>query len=127
MRPGLPTKMMPRVLIVDDDLDIRSSLREILVEEGFDVDVAEDGKRALEKLEDGFQPCLVLLDLMMPRMNGLEFLEERKSHPTLAGLPVVVMTAGKTVVDGVSAVLRKPMKLDTLLMAVGEHCVKNCA
>lgn len=106
---------MPRVLIVDDDADIRTTLAEILSAEGFAVTTAVDGKDALARLDEA-TPDLVLLDIMMPVMNGLEFLEHKRARPVAAAVPVIVATAsGHTDVPGAAAVLMKPFGLDVLL------------
>jgi CheY-like chemotaxis protein len=71
----------PRVLIVDDDPEIRESMRMVLEDEGYHVREAADGVAALDELHRDQQPCVVLLDLMMPRMNGWEFLGAAASDP----------------------------------------------
>jgi adenylate cyclase len=83
---------MPRALVVEDDLDAREMLRRLLVGEGWKVSVAGDGREALDLLTIE-QPDLVLLDLMMPEMDGFEFLDEFRKDPKFASTPVIVVTA----------------------------------
>jgi CheY-like chemotaxis protein len=114
--------MSPRgdlILIVDDDADIRDALAELLSTEGYVVLSAEDGQAALDLLTYGNRPKVILLDLMMPRMNGLEFLE--KSRPDHANIPVIVVSAnrGYEASDlGVFEIMRKPLSADTLISAI---------
>jgi CheY-like chemotaxis protein len=107
-----------RVLIVEDNDDIREDLAGFLREEGYLVVTAEDGGEALVQLRAGPPPSLVVLDLMMPRMNGWELRAEMLADPALARIPVVVVS-GALVQDPASlqaaAYLRKPYQLDELL------------
>ena len=80
------------VLVVEDDADTREMLRRLLVGEGCLVAEAENGKVALERVSE-FHPDLVLLDLMMPVMDGFEFIEALRSRPDAADIPVIVVTA----------------------------------
>jgi CheY-like chemotaxis protein len=82
------------LLIVEDDGAIREALAEGLSDEGFSVQVAEDGMRAMEMIAAD-PPALVLLDLMMPRMTGWQVLEELQQNPGLRGVPVFVVTAAR--------------------------------
>ncbi len=81
------------ILLVDDDYDIRSVLCEVLEQEGFTVGVAVNGREALTYLEGNPSPSLILLDLMMPVMNGFEFREHQVANPKWANIPVIVMSA----------------------------------
>ncbi len=81
------------VLLVDDDYDIRAVLCEVLEQEGFRVGVATNGREALTYLENNPVPSLILLDLMMPVMNGFEFRELQVANPKWAKIPVIVMSA----------------------------------
>lgn len=108
------------VMLVEDDRDIRESLIEILDGEGYQVTGADDGLHALELLDRGPQPDVILLDLMMPRMNGFEFREQQLQRPELAAIPVIVITASNDVVQKAASMnaagyLRKPMRLQPLL------------
>jgi CheY-like chemotaxis protein len=83
------------VLIVDDDLDIREVLAETLEVRGFDVATAANGLDALRVLRSkSAQPSVILLDLMMPIMDGYGFLEERRLDPAIASIPLAIVTAG---------------------------------
>jgi CheY-like chemotaxis protein len=83
------------ILVVDDDRDIRETLSEILRDEGYRVATAANGSEALKLLRSlAAAPALVLLDLMMPVMDGYRFLEERGKDPALASIPVAVISAG---------------------------------
>lgn len=102
------------VLVVDDDEDVRDSVATILRDEGYHVETAANGKEALEKLERIPPPGAVLLDLMMPVMNGWSTLEAlRKRGPAP---PVVVVSAAvRPPPPGIAAYLRKPIDVDVLL------------
>lgn len=112
---------MARVLVVDDELDIRQAVAEVLAEEGHQVVAASDGAEALERLR-AFHPNLVLLDLMMPVMNGWEFRSAQKCDPDLSGIPVIVVSAlGRDAAIDAEGFLQKPFDLDELLSAVSRH------
>ena len=82
------------ILLVDDDGDVRETIREALEEEGHRVTSAANGQEALSLLRDGkVRPDLILLDIMMPEMDGWAFRAEQRKHPELASIPVVVFTA----------------------------------
>jgi CheY-like chemotaxis protein len=112
---------MTSVLVVDDDTDIREAVAEVLAGEGYLVLGAGDGAEALKKCR-AFHPSLVLLDLMMPGMNGWEFRAAQKRDPDLAGIPVVVLSAlEQRVAIDAEAFVRKPFDLDELLALVRRH------
>jgi CheY-like chemotaxis protein len=115
------------VLVVDDDPDIRSTIREILEQEGYRVMDAANGLEALGRLRAESAPDLILLDLSMPVMSGTEFRSEQRKDPKLASIPVVVVTAvgnpePKVSPLDVAAYLRKPVHLDELLGTVERFC-----
>ncbi len=118
--------MHGHVLIVDDDYDIRTSLRDLLEEEGYQASVVENGARAVERLRGGDAPCVILLDLMMPVMDGWTFLDRRRSDPALSSIPVVVLTAADEPLfpEGLPAghCLRKPIDLPLVLEMVERYC-----
>jgi CheY-like chemotaxis protein len=104
------------VLVVDDDSAIREIVSQVLRNEGYDVECAENGAQALEALRGSTPPGLVLLDLIMPVMSGWELLEVVAQHPNLAAIPVVVVSA--MTAPGVRDHLSKPIDLDVLLRTV---------
>ncbi|WP_342377611.1 response regulator transcription factor [Myxococcus stipitatus] len=108
------------VLVVEDEDDIRAAIAEILESEGYDVTVASNGREAMEELSDvRYVPRLILLDLMMPEMNGHELLVRRQAIPRLRNVPVMVLTAVTTdVPPGANGLLRKPFSVEELLEAV---------
>ncbi len=120
-RRGYSLFMTLRVLIVDDESDIRDAIAELLSEEGYEVQGARDGAEALTKAR-ACHPSLVLLDLMMPGMNGWEFRAKQRGDPELAAIPVVVLSAlGRVPGVDAAAYLQKPFELDDLLSAVRLH------
>jgi CheY-like chemotaxis protein len=110
------------ILIVDDDEGIREVLAESLELEGYRVQVCVNGADALARLRDGARPDLILLDLMMPVMDGWQFRREQLADARLAQIPVVVITAAGTLREQIDArhVLRKPFDLVDLLRVVSE-------
>lgn len=115
-----------RILVVDDDRDIRESLHEALEDYGYAVVDAVDGLDAIEQMRAASElPDLILLDLMMPRMNGMEFRQEMVKEERLKSVPVVVITAdasarSKAEAMGVEACLVKPIRLRELYELVGK-------
>jgi CheY-like chemotaxis protein len=113
------------ILIVEDDKSLRDSLHDALSLEGYDVVVAEHGEAALEYLRTGARPCVILLDLMMPVMDGLTLRREILNDQALADIPVIVMTAASqsyaSKVES-AAILFKPLAMDDVVGAVQEHC-----
>jgi signal transduction histidine kinase/CheY-like chemotaxis protein len=113
------------VLVVEDDETIRLILREVLEDEGYRVVTAQNGREALEILSSGARPCVILLDLMMPVMNGWQLLEALHQRGDLARLPVVVVSAATGVCElpaGARRCLPKPIHLGNLLAAIAESC-----
>ena len=121
--------MPPRcpVLIVEDDADLREMMAQLLTLEGFHSETAANGRDALNYLKAGPRPDLILLDLMMPIMDGWEFRKRQQSDPALADVPVIVLSAldqaqaRTSDLDGV-AFLKKPLDFDRLLELVRRHC-----
>ncbi|RKH41213.1 response regulator [Corallococcus sicarius] len=110
------------VLVVDDDPDILEALSEILEAEGFEIRRARNGKEALERLEPD-PPHLILLDLMMPVMDGWEFAQRMRQKPAIAMIPIIVLSADRNVgskAKDIGAVghLAKPFELNDLLTMV---------
>lgn len=112
------------ILVVEDDEDIRSSIVDLLESEGFDAQGASNGKEALDLLSEIPKPCLVFLDMMMPIMNGREFLDRVMEDSYLAPVPVVVVSAiaDKTDITGAVAYVKKPIDIDVLLNLVHRFC-----
>jgi CheY-like chemotaxis protein len=114
-----------KILVVDDDADIREVLGEVLTESGHEVLTASNGLEALQILRDGWDPCMVLLDLMMPVMDGYVFLEEARSDPALSSIPITVITAGRQVdvqrLEG-ATVVAKPIRLPALMSLIAKNC-----
>jgi CheY-like chemotaxis protein len=113
------------VMVVDDDDDIRETLAGLLEEEGYAVAAFPTGLEALDALRGGLGPRVILLDLMMPVMDGAEFRRAQLADARLAGIPVILITAaGLERVDRreFSEVLRKPLKIDRVLEAIAEYC-----
>lgn len=110
------------MLVVEDDRDIREAVSAMLEAEGYVVLTAENGEEALGILARG-QPCVVLLDLMMPVMNGWDFMRAMKEDRRLEDIPVVVCSAyTERPATGVRRVLKKPLDVNKLLAAVAEYC-----
>ena len=120
------TGMGHTLLIVDDDVDVRETLAELLANEGYSVLTAAHGAEALALLRDGGPvPCVILLDLMMPVMNGYEFRASQRVDAQLASIPVFVFSAGERHEEralDATAFLRKPLDVDALLTALAQHC-----
>lgn len=116
--------MNKSVLLVDDDLELLEVLRALLVFEGFSVLTAGNGKEALELLENSETPGVIFTDIMMPVMDGNEFLAILKSHPTKASIPVVIISAHleATSVKGANAILGKPFLTKPFLVLAKTYC-----
>lgn len=116
----------PRVhiLVVEDDVDLRDSLIEVLEEAGYVAMGAEDGRAALEQLSAARRPPdLILLDLQMPNMNGLEFRDEQKKLGALAKIPIAVVSADPNASEKARAIdaralFRKPLRVSQLLAVI---------
>jgi len=125
----------PRILIVDDLVEHRELLSQVLGDLGYEVATARDGREALESIRNGERPGLVLLDHWMPNMDGTEFLGHLRAStdPAIAAIPVVVMTADP---DGVAdllarappdTLLEKPFGLRELRRVVVRYCGQGAA
>jgi CheY-like chemotaxis protein len=117
---------MPSVMIVEDDRDTREMLGRFLELEGFEVRTAANGQLALDALHEDGMPCVILLDLMMPVMNGWQFREEQVRDPRFSRIPVVVVTAAGPRDDipdiNADGWLSKPVDFDRLLATIGSLC-----
>jgi len=115
----------PAVLVVDDEDDFRDVLKDYLeFETDCCIETARNGKEALDVMLRSEQPpCLVLLDMMMPIMDGREVLEAMRTSEALAAIPVAVVSASEGApVDGAMRFFRKPVRLESLLEVVREFC-----
>jgi CheY-like chemotaxis protein len=113
------------LLVIDDDPDLRETLELVLADSDVTVTTVAGGQAALEMLAGGARPDLILLDLMMPEMNGWQFLERVRADAALASIPVIIMTAHPATNEPLSPpvreILRKPFTAATLLDAIGRH------
>ncbi|MGI5862759.1 MAG: response regulator [Myxococcales bacterium] len=117
------TRSSGPVMLVEDDADIRNMVGMLLELEGYQVVATSNGDDALKMLRDGERPCVILLDLMMPVMNGWQFLAEQARDPAIAPIPVVVMSGDARGIEKPATVraagyLKKPIDLQTLLNTV---------
>jgi CheY-like chemotaxis protein len=118
----------PRVLVVDDDPVIRSTVAELLLDEGYEVDQAADGAAALEMVRRS-APDAIVLDLMMPVLDGWAFVERCREFPATSDVPIVVMSATHSLHEsaerlhamGVRAVVAKPFDVDALIAIVQRY------
>src|SRR4051794_8877673 len=117
---------MAEVLIVEDDPDTREMLERFLELEGFAVRSAANGQDALQALAGDRRPSVIVLDLMMPVMNGWQFREAQRQHPTLSSIPVIVVTAAgpRSEIPAIAADgwLSKPVDLERLLTTINALC-----
>lgn len=116
----------PRVLVVEDDRDTREMVSRFLELEGFEVLTARNGAEALDSLKTSGRTCVILLDLMMPVMDGWQFRQLQQNDPSLSRIPVVVVTAAgpRERIPPIAADgwLAKPLDLDHLLATVERFC-----
>lgn len=116
----------PRVLVVEDDNDLRDSICAVLQDAGYTSWPAENGEIALQRAR-AEKPCVILLDLMMPVMNGWEFRSEQLRDPQLSSIPVIIMTADGRAGEKAKTLradyLKKPITLQALLDLVEDYCV----
>ncbi len=130
-RPGPGVNCsMTSILVVEDDADIRESVIELLSFEGFAVESAPNGAEALHYLECNPAPHLILLDLMMPVMDGFGFRDRQKAHPTWSRIPVIVMSADGNILEKqarttAAAYIRKPIDIDDLLALIRIHSLPD--
>jgi CheY-like chemotaxis protein len=131
MRNGLQARVRHErrvsVLVVEDDATLRGELALRLVEEGYTVETAADGQAAIECLQSGCVPSIMIVDLEMPRRDGGEVLAEMEREPRWADIPVVVVTGAtygllaETLRLGGMNVLAKPFEIQHLLAHVSLH------
>lgn len=117
-----------RILVVDDDPEIRETVIEVLEDAGYEVVGARDGVEALAQLRDPEDRwCVVLLDLMMPNMDGRTFRQEQLQDPVISPIPVVIVSANSDVEEAakelqVAAHVTKPLRLTELVTIVNRFC-----
>ncbi len=114
------------VLVVDDDPSIRESMSDLLHARGYSVLQADNGQRALDILKKTPEfPCLIVLDMAMPIMNGRVFLKRRARDAALRDIPVVVVSGNAetgTPLQGIGGYFRKPVNVDRLIEVIDQHC-----
>jgi CheY-like chemotaxis protein len=113
------------VLVVEDDEGLREMMAQLLTLEGFETATVANGKEALAYLHGSSRPEVILLDLMMPVMDGWEFRRHQQADPDLAGVPVIVLSAldqARAAGVDASAFLKKPLDFDRLLELVRQYC-----
>ena len=111
------------ILLVEDDLDISEAIQSILEEEKYNVKCTFNGKEALDFLATAKNtPCLILLDIMMPQMNGYEFREAQLQDPLIANIPTIILSAAGKYENieklNFKECLKKPLDLETLIDVV---------
>jgi len=115
----------PTVFIVEDDADTREMIGRFLELEGFAIVTAANGRQALDRLDEGTRADVILLDLMMPVMDGWEFRRRQASHAAFRNIPVIVFSAvGRDRMRQIEAndYLSKPVDLDELLQRISRFC-----
>jgi CheY-like chemotaxis protein len=118
--------MAGTIMIIEDEADIRDSLRDLLELEGYRVTTAAHGREALDILGRGPLPDLILLDLLMPVMNGRDFRAAQRANPRFRSVPVLMMSADRNpetkMEDPSLQCIKKPLDLDELLSSIA-HCL----
>jgi len=120
----VPFSALPRVLVVDDDFDAREALSTLLRNSGYSVVAASNGQEALGCLRDSSPPDfgIIILDLMMPVMDGWEFLEQQARDAALVQIPVIIVTATPSQPpSSAKAVLTKPFQFDSLVQLINRY------
>lgn len=116
------------VLLAEDDQDLRDAMVDTLNDAGYSVEAVGNGLDALEWLEESaLPPKLILLDLMMPVMDGWQFLDERQKKPSVAAVPVVVLSANGSFTGGGDSTgfMRKPVGVKPLLALIASYCTSS--
>jgi CheY-like chemotaxis protein len=122
-----PRCEIKNTLVIEDDEAIRDSLKMVLELEGYTVFTAINGQDGLEKLKTMPKPCIIFLDLMMPIMNGWEFIELIEKDILLATIPVVIVSAfaDKNKTSHAKGIVKKPVDINDLLKFVEQYCAKG--
>jgi two-component system, chemotaxis family, chemotaxis protein CheY len=119
------------ILVIEDDPDVRSALTELLASEGYEVAATADGGEALDTLRGGLRPSVIVLDLMMPRVDGWDFRRAQLEDPVLATVPVVLVTAAGFSPDSMRSQLGpielhpKPIQPNVLLATLARLAQQN--
>lgn len=117
------TALYPEVLLVEDDPSIREALCDVLLDEGYHVTTAQHGRAAVDLLQAGCQPQIILLDLMMPVMDGWQFMNYKAQQQAWSNIPVIVLSAVRDgLPTGAHGLLGKPVDLCALFDAMGRYC-----
>lgn len=113
-----------KILIVDDESEIRDSIADFFVDEGFQVTTAANGEDAMRVLRDEalVLPDVIILDLLMPVLSGVDAYAQMQADPRLCGVPVIVATSDPSRAPVGTVTFRKPTRLDRLLGAVEQAC-----
>lgn len=123
------TSKVPYIFIIDDSIDLRELMAQFFESEGYEVQVAADGQEGLNKLREAQTlPCVILLDLMMPVMDGFKFGAEIARDERLSKVPLLIMTADANAEEkakrvGAHGWLKKPVGVDTLIAVAEKFCV----
>jgi len=112
---------METVLIVEDEVTTRNVLIELLGKDGREIVTVGNGQEAMERLEQVPRPRVILLDLMMPQMDGWEFLRRQSANPSIANIPTIVLSGSK-LPAGAKHQLSKPVDVDRLRALVDQYC-----
>ena len=113
----------PNILVVEDDEDAREALVALLQMKGYHAVPAGNGREALDYLDQGPAPDLIILDLWMPVMDGWQFRSEQTRNPRLAHIPVIVVTALSDRADvDANEIIIKPVDVERLLTTVDHYC-----
>jgi CheY-like chemotaxis protein len=115
------------ILVIEDNDAVRQALSALLQLEGYTVYTAGNGERGLEILRSGLSPCLVILDLTMPSMDGFDFRQRQLDDARLAAIPTIVCSGDGRVADkaaelGAVGFYKKPIEIDEFLQLVSAHC-----
>ncbi len=124
-------RRLPKILVVEDDNDLRRMIKTMLASVG-EVTTAVDGSEAITLLNNNLDPDVIVTDLMMPRMDGLQLVKEIRANPKIANIPVIVLTAKGTPMDVISGInagarhyLTKPFKASELIDKVTKSLRKR--
>ena len=125
-RSPRPANDPRRLLLVEDDFALRAHLAELLMQEGYYVGCAADGNEAVRRLQSEPLPDAILLDIVLPRMNGIAVRQAQLESPTLQAIPTIAITSlqDRTMIEGLqfAAVFRKPVDFDLLMRTLTRLC-----